>query len=158
MAIETFGLTSATLAPYLTQMEGQFGAATDGLSDTDVTAIIEDQAAMLSAALVKALGQNGITLAAGDEVAARNCRRILINLVLPEVYRSVFSASVLPEFLRDQHARGMASVEALVKDPAEIGLAINRSVVGVNLDADDDDDVGGVQTILGTATKVEDRW
>lgn len=158
MAIETFGLTAATLAPYLTQMEGQFGTATDGLSDTDIVAIIEDQAAALNAALVKALGADGVDLAVADDVASRNCRRILINLVLPEVYRSVFSASVLPEFLRDQHARGMASMEALTKDPAEIGLTANRSVVGVNLDADDDDDVGGVQTILGTASRVEDRW
>ena len=68
MAIETYGLTAATLEPYLTQLYGQYGNAGDGLSDTDVDTIIEDQAARVGAAIIKALGADGITNVAGDEL------------------------------------------------------------------------------------------
>lgn len=74
MAIETYGLTAATLEPYLTQLYGQYGNAGDGLSDTDVDTIIEDQAARVGAAIIKALGADGITNVAGDELASRNVR------------------------------------------------------------------------------------
>jgi len=157
MAIETYGLTAATLEPYLTQLYGQYGSAGDGLSDTDVDTIIEDQAARVGAAIIKALGADGITNVAGDELASRNVRTILIKLVQVEIFKSVFQASVLPDYLEDRYREAHEELVSLTADPSKIGSAdVNRNRINYYVAADDEDSISSL--FDGTGLSREDRW
>lgn len=159
MAIETFGVTPAVLEPYLTQIEGQFGAASDGLSDTDITQIVKNRAAEVGIALRAGLGTDWLTLVAADEYAYARCQSIVIDLVLPDIYRSLYQGSVLPEYLGNAWDQARKLLKEIRESPGTIGVtARGRDVRYTPMtDADAENDTL-YPLFRGTGLERRNRW
>ena len=163
MAIETYGLNTTTLMPYLTTLEGQVGAVSDAMSSADLTEIIETEAAKVGIAIAKALRSSSLTRAeaiaavASDEYGARAARAVLISRVLIQVYQSVYQGSVLPEYLDGMRSQANRELEAITEDPSQLALSVRRSQTIYQTDAE-----AGVNTIssmfVGTDKTRLDSW
>lgn len=99
MAVETYGVTQSHVESYFGQLKVTSVAP---VAPADFTEMVEGAAARVNARLIAAFGSGTPASIAADAttVAYRNCQRIIVAVVAPDILFSQHHTAVIDEYVR----------------------------------------------------------
>ena len=124
MAIELFGVTSATVLKYLSRLDGEIGSAGDLLDDVEFAAIISAHASRVNIEL-EALNTGVVSRIAAQTAspAYTHVQDIIARLCLSDVYRSIYEGSATPQSVLALEERAKDELLDLTQRPGKIGVS-----------------------------------